>query len=67
MSRRHRILSVPQHKEPDRVPLFEIWIDALQNELNLPDATRAYIALGQDRVLLQSCDRIHLAKRNLYR
>ncbi|MCB0112930.1 MAG: hypothetical protein KDD84_02515 [Caldilineaceae bacterium] len=52
MKPRERILAALQHKEPDRVPLFEIWIDALQDELNLPDASSLYPALGQDCVLL---------------
>jgi hypothetical protein len=30
---RERVFAVLQHREPDRVPSFEIWIDALLDEL----------------------------------
>jgi hypothetical protein len=36
MNQRERILAVLQPKEPDRVPLFEIWIDAPIPNLSSP-------------------------------
>ncbi len=52
MQPRERILAALQHREPDRVPRFEIWIDALLNELGQSDQASAYVNLGQDCVLM---------------
>jgi uroporphyrinogen decarboxylase len=49
---RERVLAALQHKEPDRVPRFEIWIDALLDELGQDDLPRAYVNLGQDCVMM---------------
>ena len=49
------------HRQAGRVPRFEIWIDALFDELGQSDPTAAYASLGQDAVMmpavnpLQSC------------
>jgi len=40
------------HQPADRTPRFEIWIDALHEELGVPDPASAYAALGQDGVML---------------
>jgi len=49
---RDRVWAVLQHKIPDRVPRFEIWIDGLLAELGEPDAAAVYRHLGQDCLLL---------------
>ncbi len=35
MNPRERVFTALQHQEPDRVPRFEIWIDALRDELGV--------------------------------
>jgi uroporphyrinogen decarboxylase len=52
MKSRERVLAALQHKEPDRVPRFEIWIDALLDELGQDDPAGAYVNLGQDCVMM---------------
>jgi uroporphyrinogen decarboxylase len=52
MKHRERVLAALQHKEPDRVPRFEIWIDALLDELGQGDPAGAYVNLGQDCVIM---------------
>lgn len=47
-----RVLAALQHREPDRVPRFEIWIDGLLDELGQTDSTSAYVDLGQDCVMM---------------
>ena len=37
MDPRERVLTTLQHKEPDRVPLFEAWIESEIIELNTCD------------------------------
>lgn len=54
MNPRERVLAALAHCTTDRVPLFEIWIDALVEELGQGDATAAYVASGQDCVMLPS-------------
>jgi len=54
MKPRERVFAALQHQQPDRVPRFEIWIDALLAELGQKDPTSAYINLGQDAVLMPS-------------
>jgi len=39
-------------RQPDRVPRFDIWIDALLDELGESDAAGAYANLGQDCVMM---------------
>lgn len=52
MNARERVQAVLQGKTPDRIPRFEVWIDALQAELGCSDPSSAYAELGQDAVLL---------------
>lgn len=52
MKPRERVLSALQHEEPDRVPRFEIWIDALLTELGQHDQAGAYVNLGQDCIMI---------------
>ncbi|MGM0653702.1 MAG: uroporphyrinogen decarboxylase family protein, partial [Bacillota bacterium] len=40
--------------KPDRIPLFEVWIDALYKELEISNPLLAHQELGQDVVLLPS-------------
>jgi uroporphyrinogen decarboxylase len=46
------VFAALQHQEPDRVPRFEIWIDALLDELGQHDPASAYVNLGQDCVMM---------------
>ena len=52
MKPQERVLAALQHREPDRVPRFEIWIDALLDELGQADPASAYVNLGQDCVMM---------------
>lgn len=52
MTSRERVLATLQRQEVDRVPRFEIWIDALAEELGQADLTSAYANLGQDCVMM---------------
>ena len=52
MKPRERVLAALAHQEADRVPRFEIWIDALLDELGQADAPAAYANLGQDGIFL---------------
>ncbi len=52
MTPRERVMSALQHQQPDRVPRFEIWIDALLGELGQPDIPSAHVNLGQDCVMM---------------
>ncbi len=54
MKPRERVFTALQHEEPDRVPLFEIWIDALFDELGQDDPQSAYPGLGQDCIMMPS-------------
>ena len=54
MNSRERVLAVLNHQSPDRIPRFEVWIDALHEELGVSDPDSAYAELGQDAVLLPS-------------
>jgi hypothetical protein len=47
-----RVKAVLSGKEPDRVPRFEVWIDALYTELGVSDPVSAHPELGQDCLLL---------------
>jgi uroporphyrinogen decarboxylase len=51
---RERVFATLEHRQTDRVPRFEIWIDALLPELGQSDQTDAYVNLGQDCVMLPS-------------
>ena len=52
MNSRERIFAVLNHQLPDRVPRFEVWIDAMFEELGIADSLSAHAELGQDAVLL---------------
>ena len=54
MNSRERVLAALQHSVPDRVPRFEIWIDALLGELGCDDPADIYVHLGQDCVMIPS-------------
>jgi uroporphyrinogen decarboxylase len=54
MNSRERVLAALRHEQPDRVPRFEIWIDAFLDELGGGDAVRAYVDQGQDGIMLPS-------------
>jgi uroporphyrinogen decarboxylase len=54
MTPRERILATLQHQQPDRIPRFEIWIDALLDELGQKNPPGAYVNLGQDAVMMPS-------------
>ena len=43
-----------RHQEPDRVPRFEIWIDAFFDELGQGDPQRAYVDTCQDCIMIPS-------------
>jgi uroporphyrinogen decarboxylase len=49
---RERVQAALQHQPADRVPRFEIWIDALLDELGQSDIPSAHANLGQDGVML---------------
>jgi len=52
MKSRERVFAALQHRQPDRVPRFEIWIDGLLHELGQADPSEAYVNLGQDCVMM---------------
>ena len=52
MTSRERVQAVLAGRIPDRVPRFEVWIDALWRELGYQDPADAYAGLGQDAILM---------------
>ncbi|MEN6560811.1 MAG: uroporphyrinogen decarboxylase family protein [Acidobacteriota bacterium] len=54
MTPRERVLAALDHRIPDRVPRFEVWIDALFDELGQGDQTEAYVNMGQDCLMMPS-------------
>lgn len=52
MKPRERVAAVLKHQIPDRIPRFEVWIDALYQELGVSAPAFAHAELGQDAVLL---------------
>jgi len=54
MTSRQRVAAALNHQIPDRIPRFEVWIDALYAELGTSGPTGAYAELGQDAVLMPS-------------
>jgi len=52
MKPRERVFAALNHQTPDRLPRFEVWIDALYTELGVSDPVSAYAELGQDAVLM---------------
>jgi uroporphyrinogen decarboxylase len=56
MKPRDRVFAALRGEEVDRVPRFEIWIDAPLHELGLDDPAAAYVSLGQDCVMMPTCN-----------
>lgn len=54
MKPRERVFAALHHQAVDRIPRFEVWIDALYSELGASDPYCAYAELGQDAVLMPS-------------
>ncbi len=54
MTPRERVFLTLQHRVPDQIPKFEIWIDALHAELGCCDPVAIYAHLGQDCVMMPS-------------
>jgi uroporphyrinogen decarboxylase len=54
MKPRERVFVALKHQKPDRVPRFEIWIDALLDDLGQDDPASASANLGQDCVMMPS-------------
>jgi uroporphyrinogen decarboxylase len=52
MNPRDRINAVLEHHVPDRVPRFEIWIDALFDQLGTSEPAEVYPHLGQDSLMM---------------
>jgi uroporphyrinogen decarboxylase len=52
MKPRERVFAALAHEIPDRIPRFEIWIDAFVKELGGEDEASVYVNMGQDCVLL---------------
>jgi uroporphyrinogen decarboxylase len=52
MKPRERVLAALEHREPDRVPRFEIWIDPVVDELGQADPASVYVDLGQDCLMM---------------
>ncbi len=54
MTPRERVLAALHHEVFDRVPRFEIWIDACYEALGCADPVGVYAAAGQDCVMMPS-------------
>jgi uroporphyrinogen decarboxylase len=54
MKPRERVFAALQHERPDRVPRFEVWIDAFVDEVGGGDLAMAYVRAGQDGVMMPS-------------
>ncbi len=54
MNSKERVRAVLEGETPDRVPRFEVWIDALYDELGVSDPHFAHPELGQDVVMIPS-------------
>ncbi len=53
MKPRERVLTALEHREPDRVPIFEIWIeDDIVAQLGYGDVQSAHVGLGADSVMI---------------
>lgn len=55
MKPRERVAAALRREQPDRVPRFELWIDALLPELGEEDPAAIYAHVGQDCVMLPTC------------
>ena len=58
MTPKERVLATLAGRIPDRVPRFEVWIDALWRELDFEDPVDAYPGLGQDAIMVPSSAQI---------
>lgn len=55
MKSRERVFEALAHRQPDRVPLFEIWIeDYIVAELGYEDLPSAHVGLGLDCIMIPS-------------
>jgi len=54
MNSRQRVSAVLNRENPDRIPRFEVWVDALYEELGVADPLSAHPELGQDNLLIPS-------------
>jgi len=54
MTPRERVQAGLEHRVPDQIPRFEIWIDGLLEDLDQEDGPGAYASLGQDAVMMPS-------------
>jgi uroporphyrinogen decarboxylase len=54
MKPRERVFAALQKERPDRVPRFEVWIDALIDELGGGNLASAYVRAGQDGIIMPS-------------
>jgi uroporphyrinogen-III decarboxylase len=54
MKPRERVFAALSHELPDRIPRFEIWIDAFIEEFGGGDEPSAYVNAGQDCVMMPS-------------
>jgi len=54
MKPRERVLAALEHREPDRVPLLEVWVDNddLVEQMGEGDLQRSYVELGLDCILI---------------
>ncbi len=52
MTHRQRVLAALNHEQPDRVPRFEVWIDALVDTLGQGDFAKTYVNTGQDCIMM---------------
>jgi uroporphyrinogen decarboxylase len=53
MKPRERVFEALAHREPDRVPMFEIWIeDDVVSELGYEDLPSAHVGLGLDCIMI---------------
>ncbi len=52
MKPRERVVAVLNRQIPDRVPRFEIWVDALLDEMGQADMPGAHINFGQDSIMM---------------
>lgn len=52
MKPRERVLATLKHKTTDQIPRFEIWIDALVNELGQKNISDTYVNMGQDCIMM---------------
>jgi uroporphyrinogen-III decarboxylase len=52
MTHRERVFAALNHEQPDRVPCFEVWIDALIDELGNGDPVKTYVNTGQDCIMM---------------